>query len=124
VSEAADALRAADRRLATARLLLDEEHHADAVSRAYYAMFHAAKALLAIEGSHPKTHSGVASELGALYRDRIDRALLSEYTAIQDLREDADDGVENGIDAERAREAVETATAFHSVATSIVADSS
>lgn len=38
----------------------------DAVSRAYYAAFHAARVALAAHGSTPRTHSGVASEFGRL----------------------------------------------------------
>jgi uncharacterized protein (UPF0332 family) len=36
----------------------------DAMSRAYYAIFHAARALLLLEGVEPKTQSGVARMLG------------------------------------------------------------
>ena len=36
----------------------------EAISEAYYAMFHAAKALLALRGIHPKTHAGVVSQFG------------------------------------------------------------
>jgi len=33
----------------------------EAISEAYYAMFHAAKALLALRGIYPKTHADVVS---------------------------------------------------------------
>lgn len=36
----------------------------DAMSRAYYAVFHAARALLLLEGIEPKTHAGVQRMLG------------------------------------------------------------
>ena len=41
-----------------ARALLDLGLHADAVSRAYYAVFHALRALLLSRGVEPKTHAG------------------------------------------------------------------
>ena len=36
----------------------------DAISEAYYAMFHAAKALLVLRSIYPKTHAGVVSQFG------------------------------------------------------------
>jgi uncharacterized protein len=36
----------------------------DAMSRAYFAAFHAARALLLLEGLEPKTHAGVATLMG------------------------------------------------------------
>jgi uncharacterized protein len=52
----ADALRAA-------AALLDLGLPNDAVSRAYYAAFHHARALLVLAGLEPKTHRGVVSML-------------------------------------------------------------
>src|SRR3989442_1696731 len=45
--------------LAAAETLAGAGHHADAVSRAYYAMFHAACALLASIGRTSRTHDGL-----------------------------------------------------------------
>jgi uncharacterized protein (UPF0332 family) len=39
----------------------------DAASQAYYAMYHAAKACLALEGSSPRTHEGVITEFGRFF---------------------------------------------------------
>ena len=36
----------------------------EVISEAYYAMFHAAKALLALRGIYPKTYAGVVSQFG------------------------------------------------------------
>lgn len=73
-----------------AETLLENGSLNDAVSRAYYSMFHSARAALLEEGSRPKTHQGVISELGRLLRDEIDRDLISSMSEIQSLREDAD----------------------------------
>ena len=47
--------------LAAARVLTAAGLHADAVSRAYYAVFHGAQALLASIGRSARTHDGVRS---------------------------------------------------------------
>src|SRR3954464_12254312 len=56
-----DAIRRAHQALDAARLLNEKAFHADAVSRAYYAAFHAATALLGSIGVSAKTHDGVKS---------------------------------------------------------------
>lgn len=50
--------------LAAAVLLAREGHFAIAVSRAYYAMFYAAEAVLEFEGVSRSKHSGVIAEFG------------------------------------------------------------
>lgn len=52
------------KRLRVAEKLLQDNEYEDAVSRAYYAMYHAAKAALATINIFPKTHEGVVSEFG------------------------------------------------------------
>lgn len=54
---AAETLRAAE-------YLLKGEYYNDAVSRAYYAMFYAARALLASRDLHPKGHKGLIIQFG------------------------------------------------------------
>ncbi|MEM2507738.1 MAG: HEPN domain-containing protein [Nitrososphaeria archaeon] len=51
-------------RLKVAERLFSEGYYEDAVSRAYYAMYHAAKAVLATVNVFPKTHEGVVAEFG------------------------------------------------------------
>jgi len=43
------------------------KHWTDAVSRAYYSIFHAAKEALASEGIFPKTHEGAIRESGSKF---------------------------------------------------------
>jgi len=50
--------------LAAARHLLDGGFHADAVSRAYYAAFHWARALLVSRGIEPRSHRGTIQLIG------------------------------------------------------------
>ena len=57
-------LEKAIKRLRVAEKLLHDSEYEDAVSRAYYAMYHAAKAALATLNVFPRTHGGVVSEFG------------------------------------------------------------
>ncbi|HRV94436.1 MAG TPA: HEPN domain-containing protein [Anaerolineae bacterium] len=54
----------ADERLEAAKLLLNEQLLDDAVSRAYYAMFSAAKAALISIGVETKSHTGLRNQFG------------------------------------------------------------
>jgi len=51
-------------RLRVAEKLFRDGDYEDAVSRAYYAMYHAARAALFTVNVFPKTHEGVVSEFG------------------------------------------------------------
>lgn len=54
----------AAKRLRVGEKLLQEGEYEDSISRAYYAMYHAAKAALAIMNVFPKTHEGLVSAFG------------------------------------------------------------
>ena len=54
-------LKRGEEKLRAANLLLENNMFSEAISEAYYAMFHAAKALLALRGIYPKTHADVVS---------------------------------------------------------------
>jgi hypothetical protein len=57
-------LKKAVERLRAAEKLLHDGCYEDAVSRGYYAMYHAAKAALSTVNVFPRTHEGVVSEFG------------------------------------------------------------
>lgn len=59
-----DAIQRAHRYLDTAALLIEEGDFESSVSRAYYAMFYVARALLKQDGITPKTHSGLRNQFG------------------------------------------------------------
>ena len=54
-------------RLKAAEKLLQDGYYEDAVSRGYYAMYHAAKAALSTVDVFPRTHEGVVSEFGGRF---------------------------------------------------------
>jgi uncharacterized protein (UPF0332 family) len=96
---------AARARLANARDDLAQEHLAGAVSAAYYAMLHAARAALSERDLHAKTHAGVWSSFtktfvatGDFDRDLARRARraqrlreLGDYEAEPPARDDAEE---------------------------------
>jgi len=64
VSTAKAHLEKAFERLRVAEKLFRDGDYEDAVSRAYYAMYHAARAALSTVNVFPRTHEGVVSEFG------------------------------------------------------------
>jgi len=62
--EAEAHIRRAERSLKSSVFLLEKGMYEDAASRAYYSVFHAAKAALASVEEHPKTHEGVVRMFG------------------------------------------------------------
>jgi uncharacterized protein (UPF0332 family) len=77
---------------ASAEILLGANKRADAVSRAYYAVFHYARALLLIVGVEPRTHGGLDR---LLHRELVRTGVFDADTAklfsrLQKFRQDAD----------------------------------
>ena len=54
----------AEEELESAYILFENEKYRDCISRAYYSMFHGARALLLMKEIIPKKHSGVISMFG------------------------------------------------------------
>jgi len=57
----------AEKKLSVAEKLYASGDYEDAVSRAYYAVFHAAQALLLTEGEQAASHKGVVTLFGLLF---------------------------------------------------------
>ncbi|MGQ4833824.1 MAG: HEPN domain-containing protein [Candidatus Asgardarchaeia archaeon] len=86
----------AEEKLRSAKLLLKEKFIDDAISRAYYAAFLSAKALLLLLGSDTRTHSGVLTmfslkviregilprEIGKYLNELFDARQASDYSPI------------------------------------------
>ena len=68
----------AKEKLMSARILLQEKHLKDSLSRSYYAMFSAVRALLALKEVDSSKHSGVISLFNQLLSKRV---LLTHFTA-------------------------------------------
>ncbi len=107
-------LEEATHKLAAARLLLKEGFYRDSVSRAYYSMYHAAKALLLTKNVSPKTHRGVIREFGLEFvrKDLIEKYYSKALAKGKDIREMADYDVIVDISKEEAESIVEDAERF------------
>jgi uncharacterized protein (UPF0332 family) len=112
-------LKRSKQHLKSARDLLRNDDFADSISRSYYAVFQAARALLALEGTESRKHSGVISlfnqhfvktkrvdkQLGVILKDARRSREMADYTELAEFsREDADEQI---ADAEVFIQAVE-----------------
>ncbi len=109
--------------LGAAELLHKGGYYADAVSRAYYAVFHAASALLASIGRLVRTHDGLRSAIGEHFvrpgrlPPRFGRLLAR--TAAD--RNDADYNTSSTFTAEDAQSTISDAREFVAMVEAIVA---
>lgn len=97
-----------------ARTLLSAGEWEDAVSRAYYAAFHAAQAALLTEGQRGETHKGVITLFGLLLvkTGKFDRKWGKLLANLKDDREASDYEALSWTDEATARRAVEEAEQF------------
>ena len=103
-----------DDALKAAEALLDLDLHNDAISRAYYAAFHYARALLLLLGLEPKTHKGVISLLTQHYEGHglLPADTLAALARLQTFRGVADYDAGTRITKERATSEITAARAF------------
>jgi len=104
----------AEKKLNVARKLLKTEDYEDAVSRAYYAVYHATQALLLSEGEKADTHKGVVTLFGLLFvkTGKFKKDLGKYLSNLKDDRESSDYEVFSYIDQETAESAVNEAEEF------------
>ena len=91
-SEPEKHLKKAREKLNAAKILQRNGLYDDAASRAYYAMFHSAKAALAKINLSPKTHRGVIRSFGKHFikTGTIKKTLGENLRRAKDLREKGD----------------------------------
>jgi len=79
-------------RLQAAKLLFEKDMLDDAVNRAYYSFFHAAKAILNVLGYNARTHSGLISEFGLriIKTNLLDRKFAEYFRRAFEMRESSD----------------------------------
>lgn len=107
-------LQSAEERLKASRLLLEKQMYSDAVSRAYYAVFQAARAVLATKGLDSRKHSGI---IGLFNQQFVKTSILPrDYGKIlkscRDLREAGDYDDFYLVSREEALNAIENASRF------------
>jgi uncharacterized protein (UPF0332 family) len=100
--------------LEAARVLLTAGSHGKCISSAYYAMFHAAKALLLLEGQDAKTHSGLLNVFGETFitTGEIDKHIAKLFRRLKRLRQKADYTYDYNPPFEEAEQAVIDAERF------------
>ena len=104
-------LQKADQKLAVARRLLAASDYDDSISRAYYAAFHAVKALLVTVGQSPTTHYGAVTlfNLHFVRTARLAQEVGRFLTNLRDDRESADYELFGNADRSLAEKAVQEA---------------
>jgi uncharacterized protein (UPF0332 family) len=107
-------LRKANEKLETAAKLIEWGAFDDAVSRAYYGAFHAAKAMLASKGYEADSHGGVKTlfHLHFIKSKEIDSKFGRYLTNLKDDREEGDYDIVSTVNQEVARNALREATEF------------
>jgi uncharacterized protein (UPF0332 family) len=103
-----------DESLESAEILCSAGKLADAVSRAYYAAFHYARAMLLTVGEEPRTHGGLER---MLQRDLVRTGALDPdvarlFSRLQKFRQDADYTAEFVFTAAAATEELDAARRF------------
>ncbi len=104
----------AKKALLAAKTLLENQLYEDCVSRAYYAVLHAAKAVLAIEGVEPQSHHAVRRMFGLhlVKTEKIEKDFARILTAEQEDREIGDYDIDIEIEQDRAVKRVNDAEKF------------
>lgn len=104
----------AHEKLKVATSLFVTGFYSDAVSRAYYAMFYAARALLSEKNRYPKTHRGVISQFGLKFvkEGEFEKEIFDLFARAQEDREEADYGLLSEIEEEEAKKIIEGADKF------------
>ena len=104
----------AEERLSAAEYLLKGGYYNDAVSRAYYSMFYAARALLSTREIYPKGHKGVILKFGLEFvrENFIEKVYGRALSHAKDRREAADYDIEKKISEEEAESVIEDAEKF------------
>lgn len=112
--EAADLLREARQALRAAELLFEAGHYGDSVTRAYYAMFYAARGLLVPKRVHPRTHGGVLRALGLQYVEAglLPRDAVADLGRTLEARQRADYGSLTAFSEDQATAILEGARRF------------
>lgn len=105
--------KAADK-LSAAKILLGGSFWDDAISRAYYCIYHSASAVLLAEGITAKTHDALKMMFGLhmVKTEKIDRKYGRLLSNLKDERESGDYDLFSDFQREDAESAVEQAEEF------------
>lgn len=98
--------------------LFKNKFFADAMSRAYYAAYHGAMAMLLSVGSDPKTHKGVVNQFYILFVEpgHVAEELGRKFARMLNSRMEADYGIIPIVSEEDVSEAIDVATELLQIA--------
>jgi uncharacterized protein (UPF0332 family) len=101
-------------KLDAAKVLLREGFIDDAISRAYYGVFHAASAVLLAEGITVDSHSALKTMFGLHFikTGKIDKKYGRWLNRLKDERENGDYGIFTSFDREDAKNSITEAEEF------------
>ncbi|MBS3907683.1 MAG: HEPN domain-containing protein [Syntrophaceae bacterium] len=101
-------------KLKAARVLLKEGFVDDAISRAYYSMFHAASAVLFAEGITVESHSALKTMFGLHFvkTGKIDKKYGRWLNKLKDERENGDYDIFTSFDCKDAGDDIKEAEKF------------
>ncbi len=104
----------AEKKVKVAEKLLNSGDYEDAISRAYYAVYHASQALLLSVGQRAETHKGLVTLFSLLFvKTGKFKKDLGRYLAnLKDDRESSDYEVFSYIDSETAEKGIKEAKEF------------
>jgi len=107
-------LEKAEEKLRSAEELLKISAYDDAVSRAYYCVFHAVQSLLLTEGLSADTHQGILTLFGLYFvkTGKFDKKFGRILSNLKDDRENGDYEIYSAIDKEVAEKSVKEAEEF------------
>ena len=116
-------LERADTNLQVAKELLDKEYYDVCASRAYYAAFYAASALLLNEGIDTSKHSGVIALIHQHFvkNSRLSKEQGRNLNLLFELRSVGDYGVSLHVGTDDARRAVSIAQTFLNAVNALLA---
>jgi len=111
----------AEARLGAARELLVGHRYEDAISRCYYAAFHAATAALLVRGIEAKTHGGLRAlfALHLVQTGLVARPVGRSLEVLYDNRRRSDDEVSFDFGADDAEAALNAAEGFVGACSSV-----
>ncbi len=115
-------LRRADQALREAEALVAVALYNGAASRAYYAVYHAACAMLGRLGMQPRTHRGVEHLLGTKLVEpgHLDREHLTRFSRLQERRNVADYRAAEDVSVEQVGALLADAHAFVDAARALI----
>ncbi len=105
-----------------AQALYEKGFYADAISRIYYAMYHAARAVLFIKHVDPIKHSGVVKMFGLHYVKSgiVERTYSKSLAYIKELRENADYEANKEFDKAECLDALKQGKKFIKITEEII----